>query len=121
MYLLQHVLSGGETSLSSVFSEVVRQLGRNADADVVAYAATLTAKDIYCSIASLTSNSTFDYYDLTVARSKACSAISASEWQAMVAAATNARLAALLPLRVKVRYCFIIFLTLCTFAFHAFS
>ena len=67
------------TSLSALLLSVQRSLNRSSDADVIAFGTALTEKDMLCQVATLTSSSSFDYYDLSLYRSKPCDDISEDE------------------------------------------
>ena len=75
IFLFQYELDDGETSLSALLLSVQRSLNRSSDADVIAFGTALTEKDMLCQVATLTSSSSFDLYDLTLYRSTPCSSI----------------------------------------------
>ena len=77
--MFQYELDNGETSLSALLLSVQRSLNRSSDADVIAFGTALTEKDMLCQVATLTSSSSFDYYDLSLYRSKPCDDISEDE------------------------------------------
>ena len=79
------------TSVALILEGVQQQLNRTGDADTIAYSISLTSKEILCEIAAQRSDATFDFYDLTFYRSKACSAITQAEHDAQEASATAVR------------------------------
>ena len=89
--LFKFELDSGETSVSDLLKSVQATLNRTENADVIEFSIGLTEKDILCQVATLTTDETFDYYNLTLYRSTPCDQITDAQHNESATAANNER------------------------------
>ena len=84
-------MKAGYSTIADLKGRSVQELSRENDPKRVTFANSITEKDVVCVIANVTTEDSFDFFDLTLYRSKSCDEISDDEHNTISVAAADRR------------------------------